>query len=168
MKLLRFRRQQEPIEIAGIRVDGLFTEKAHVIDPTPEILREELYYWRGVSLGKVACNLIQGKPILNTGSDNNEISFSYYRRAHTVADWITGSQAGAKFQFTEDDRTFLEDRLERPVPVVLPAMVVALGPDMEIEDSLVDLERYDHITPITELEIHSKTALETFFHTSFL
>lgn len=156
-------KQAEPIEVAGVRLNNLLNPSLEVIDPTPAELRDKLHYWRGISLSKVACNLIQGNPILNTSSDNNEISFSYYVRARSVAEQIATIASGARFQFTEADRVFLEDTLERPVSPILPAMVVALDPSVQIEDRLVDLERYDHVTPITELEAHSQQALEAFF-----
>jgi hypothetical protein len=155
------RRKSLKIEVDGISLDALYKQDPIIYDPIPESERANFTYFRGINLGKLACNVLQGKAVLNTGKDGY-ISFSSYYRAHWAARSITGDGSGDLFQFTHDDRSFIEEQTGLALPTRMPAMIIALAPNVSL-GTAVDIERYDHTTPLSELESISKLAVQQLF-----
>lgn len=152
------------IVIDGIRLDRVISGRPGILESVPASDIGQYELWRGIHLGKIACNLLQGKFIVNSGA-NNEISFGSYFRARANAGDMARREAAARFQYRPEDAHYLYNRLGLPAPLLMPTMVVALDPSTELGPE-IDIERYDRVVRLDELAGISRAALEEVFEIS--
>jgi hypothetical protein len=118
---------------SGVRLDVLFNLRSdEVIDVTSPLFRGEGGYrwWRAVSLGKIALNLMAGRYEVNTRTGGGCYWSESHAEARATADTMRTGSCYTGSQFRTADQTAIAEvagvALDPLDTLVLPTMVVAM------------------------------------------
>lgn len=114
----------------GVRLDKLLAmEPGQIFDAVPEAERTDFRYWRGIHLGKIALNLMQGNKIINAGTDNivHFIDDYYPAREYARAESRIRGKRSPLTQWNQKDAECFEALVGVQAPDHFAGAVIALA-----------------------------------------